>query len=148
MVTGLDLIELMLRVGAGEALEWTVLNRPPRGAAMEVRLYAENPAGNFQPSPGTLTDVHFPADARVDGWIDTGTEVTAYYDPHARQTDRAWTGRDAARSSLASALDATRLHGIATNLEYLRAIVADPRFISGGVDTRFLDHLQLSSKRR
>lgn len=139
MVTGLDLIELMLRVGAGEALEWTVLNRAPRGAAMEVRLYAENPSRNFQPSPGTLTDVHFPPGARVDGWIDTGTEVTAYYDPLLAKMIVHGPGRDAARSSLASALAATRLHGIATNLEYLRAIVADPRFISGGVDTGFLD---------
>jgi urea carboxylase len=140
MVTGLDLIELMLRVGAGEALDWPALNGPPRGAAMEVRLYAENPARNFQPSPGTLTDVHFPADARVDGWIDTGTEVTAHYDPMLAKLIVHGPGRDAALSSLATALAATRLHGISTNLEYLRAIVADSRFVSGGVDTRFLDH--------
>ena len=139
MVTGLDLIELMLRIGAGEALAWEMLSRPPRGAAIEVRLYAENPTRNYQPSPGTLTDVHFPPGARVDGWIETGTEVTPFYDPMLAKLIVHGSGRDAARSSLASALAATRLHGIATNLEYLRAMVADPRFISGGVDTGFLN---------
>ena len=66
MVMGLDLIELMLRVGAGESLDWTRLSRAPTGNAMEARVYAENPARNFQPSPGMLTDVHFPVGARVD----------------------------------------------------------------------------------
>ena len=145
MITGLDLIELMLRVGAGETLDWTVLNRSPRGAAMEVRLYAENPVRNFQPSPGTLTDVHFPDGVRVDTWIDSGTEVTAYYDPMLAKLIVQGPGREAARLSLAAALAATRLHGIATNLEYLRAIVADPRFISGGVDIRFLDNFSFNT---
>lgn len=139
MVTGLDLIELMLRVGAGETLDWAMLGRPPRGAAIEVRLYAENPARDFQPSTGTLTDVYFPADARVDSWIDSGTEVTAYYDPMLAKLIVHGPGRESARARLAAALAATRLHGIATNLEYLRAIVNDPGFISGGVDTSFLD---------
>ena len=140
MVTGLDLIELMLRIGDGETLDWDMLNRPPRGAAIEVRLYAENPVRDFQPSPGALTEVHFPPGPRVDGWIDTGTEVTAYYDPMLAKMIVHGPERDTARSSLADALAATRLHGIATNLEYLRAIIADPRFISGGVETRFLEN--------
>ena len=140
MVTGLDLIELMLRVGAGETLDWAALNEKPRGVAMEVRLYAENPVRNFQPSPGTLTDVHFPAGVRVDTWIDSGTEVSAYYDPLLAKLIVYEPGREAARVSLAAALAATRLHGIATNLEFLRAVVADPRFACGGVDTRFLDN--------
>jgi urea carboxylase len=142
MVTGLDLIELMLRVGAGDALDWTALNRPPRGAAMEVRLYAEDPVRNLQPSTGTLTDVYFPPGVRVDGWIDSGTEVTAHYDPLLAKLIVHGPDRQAARSSLSAALASTRLHGISTNLEYLRAIVADPHFISGGIDTSFLDGFQ------
>jgi len=139
MVTGLDLIELMLRVGAGDALDWTALARPPRGVAMEVRFYAEDPVRNLQPSTGTLTDVYFPPGVRVDGWIESGTEITAYYDPMLAKLIVHGPDRQTARSQLAAALAATRLHGIATNLEYLRAIVADPHFISGGVDTGFLD---------
>jgi urea carboxylase len=139
LVTGLDLVELMLRVGAGEALDWGQMRQAPRGAAMEVRLYAENPVRNFQPSPGTLTEVFFPEDARIDSWIDTGTEVTAFYDPMLAKLIVHGDTRDAARRKLAAALAATRLHGIETNLEYLRAIVSDAAFVAGGVSTRFLD---------
>ncbi len=139
MVTGLDLIELMLRVGAGETLDWEPLKRAPRGVALEVRLYAENPVRNFQPSPGTLTDVHFPRGVRVDGWVESGTEVTGLYDPMLAKLIVHGPDRETARSDLASALAATRMYGIATNLEYLRAIIDDPRFVSGGVETSFLD---------
>ena len=81
MVTGLDLIEGMLQVAAGDALDWAALQRAPQGVAIEVRLYAEDPLKNFQPSPGVLTEVHFPADVRLDGWVATGSEVSAFYDP-------------------------------------------------------------------
>ncbi|VEA72535.1 Acetyl-/propionyl-coenzyme A carboxylase alpha chain [Serratia rubidaea] len=67
-VTGLDLIECMLQVAAGDALDWTALQRAPRGAAIEARIYAEDPLKNFQPSPGVLTEVAFPPEVRVDGW--------------------------------------------------------------------------------
>ncbi len=69
MVTGLDLIACMLQVAAGDALDWAALQRAPQGAAIEVRLYAEDPLKNFQPSPGVLTEVHFPDDVRLDGWV-------------------------------------------------------------------------------
>lgn len=139
IVTGLDLIELMLRIGSGEALDWNALARSPHRVAMEARLYAENPATGFQPSTGALTDVHFPPGVRVDAWIDCGTEITAYYDPLLAKLIVHAPEREAARSDLAAALAATRVHGIATNLEYLRAVVSHPRFVAGAVDTRFLD---------
>lgn len=139
MVTGLDLIECMLRVGSGEALDWQTLHREPQGSAIEVRLYAEDPARSFRPSPGTLTEVYFPEDVRVDGWIETGTEVTPFYDPMLAKLIVYGPDRESARTKLAEALDRTRLHGIATNLDYLRAIVASPDFISAKVTTRFLD---------
>ena len=69
MVTGLDLIEGMLQVAAGDALDWAALQRAPQGVAIEVRLYAEDPLKNFQPSPGVLTEVHFPPTcASTVGW--------------------------------------------------------------------------------
>ncbi|VXB01334.1 Urea carboxylase [Pseudomonas sp. 8BK] len=139
MVTGLDLIECMLRVAAGDALDWPALDRAPQGAAIEVRIYAEDPLKNFQPSPGVLTDVHFPADVRVDGWVSTGSEVSAFYDPMIAKLIVHANTRAEAIAKLQKALGETRLHGIASNLDYLRQVVADERFATGQVWTRLLD---------
>ncbi|MBU4610597.1 urea carboxylase [Achromobacter sp. GG226] len=139
MVKGVDLIECMLRVAAGAPLDWAALEAPPQGAAMEVRLYAEDPVRNFQPSPGTLSEVHFPQDVRIDGWVRTGTTVSAFYDPLLAKLIVHAPTREAAREKLAQALAATRLHGIATNLDYLRAVVQAPAFVEGTMFTRLLD---------
>ncbi|MGY2289515.1 urea carboxylase [Pseudomonas sp. SDO528_S397] len=139
MVTGLDLIECMLRVGAGDALDWPALRRAPSGCAIEVRIYAEDPLKNFQPSPGVLTEVYFPSDVRVDGWVSTGTEVSAFYDPMIAKLIVHADDREQAIAKLQAALGATRLQGIASNLDYLRQIVAEPRFLAGQVWTRMLD---------
>ena len=139
MVTGLDLIECMLRVAAGDALDWQALSRAPQGAAMEVRLYAEDPLKNFQPSPGVLTDVHFPDGVRVDGWVSTGSAVSAFYDPMIAKLIVHGASREEALHKLRAALAETRLHGIASNLDYLRQVVADGRFAQGQVWTRLLD---------
>ncbi len=138
-VTGLDLVECMLRVAAGDAIDWDRLQQPPAGASVEVRIYAEDPLKNFQPSPGVLTGVTFPQDVRVDSWIDTGTEVSAFYDPMIAKLIVHAETREAALAKMQQALDATQLHGIATNLDYLRQIVATDAFRSGKVWTRFLD---------
>ncbi|MBZ0076826.1 urea carboxylase [Bordetella hinzii] len=138
-VTGLDLVECMLRVAAGDALDWEAMARPPEGAAIEVRLYAEDPLKQFQPSPGVLTEVSFPPGPRVDGWISTGTEVPAFYDPLLAKLIVHGRDRAQALQRLSEALGATRLHGIATNLDYLRQIVDDPAFRAGHVSTRFLE---------
>lgn len=139
MVTGLDLIECMLQVAAGEGLDWAALQRPPQGAAIEVRIYAEDPLKNFQPSPGLLTEVHFPERVRVDTWVGSGSEVSAFYDPMIAKLIVHGADRDQALARMREALDATRLHGIATNLDYLREVVAAPAFHSGQVWTRLLD---------
>ncbi len=138
-VTGLDLVECMLRVAADEPLDWNALNRPPQGAAIEVRIYAEDPLKNFLPSPGTLTDVHFPDDVRVDGWVSTGTQVAPFYDPMIAKLIVKGTDRADAIARLRKALAQTRIHGIATNLDYLRQIVSEPRFLRGEVSTQFLN---------
>lgn len=138
-VTGLDLIECMLKVGAGAPLDWARLRQAPQGAAIEVRLYAEDPLRNFLPSPGVLTDVHFPEHVRVDGWVSTGTEVSAFYDPMLAKLIVHGRDRNQAIARLQAALAETRLHGIATNLGYLRQVVADPRFAQAQVFTRLLD---------
>ncbi|MEH2920017.1 urea carboxylase [Samsonia erythrinae] len=144
-VTGLDLVELMLNVAAGDAIDWARLQQEPRGASIEVRIYAEDPLKNFQPSPGVLTNVTFPENVRVDGWIDTGTEVSAFYDPMIAKLIVHADTREAALVKMQQALDATQLHGIATNLDYLRQIVATDAFHSGKVWTRFLDNFTPSA---
>lgn len=138
-VTGLDLVECMLRVAAGESLDLAAMSRAPQGASIEVRLYAEDPLRQFQPSPGVLTEVFFPEGVRVDGWVATGTEVPAFYDPMLAKLIVHADTREAALDKLADALARTRLHGIATNLDYLRQIVADERFRAGQLSTRFLE---------
>lgn len=139
MVTGLDLIECMLQVAAGDALDWAALQRPPQGASIEVRIYAEDPLKNFQPSPGVLTEVHFPESVRVDGWVATGSEVSAFYDPMIAKLIVHGEDRQQALEKMRVALDATRLHGIATNLDYLRQVIATAEFQTGSVWTRMLD---------
>ncbi|EXU74394.1 urea carboxylase [Erwinia mallotivora] len=138
-VTGLDLVECMLRVAAGEEPDWARMTQAPQGAAIEVRIYAEDPLKNFQPSPGVLTEVCFPENVRVDGWVSTGTEVSAFYDPMIAKLIVHGENRQAALAKMAQALSETRLHGIATNLDYLRQVVASEALRSGDVWTRWLD---------
>ncbi len=138
-VFGVDLIEWMLLCAADAPVPFSELPATARGHAIEVRLYAEDPVRNFQPSPGTLTEVRFPADVRVDGWVSTGSEVSAFYDPLLAKLIVHAPTRDAAITRLAIALGATRLSGISTNLDYLRQIISDTRVGGARLATRFLD---------
>lgn len=137
-VTGIDLVEWMILTAAGTPPDLSSVPTP-HGAAIEVRLYAEDPLRNFQPSPGVLTEVSFPQDARIDGWVDTGTEVSANYDPMLAKLIVAADTRAGAIAKLSQALGATRLSGISTNLEYLRQIAASAAFGAGRLSTRFLE---------
>ena len=143
-VTGLDLVEWMLRTAAGEPPSFEGLHEP-EGAAIEARIYAENPVRNFQPSPGVLTDVRFPEGVRVDTWVQTGTEVSARYDPMIAKVIAHGATREEARGKLLMALELTELHGISTNLDYLRSILASAEFAAGSVSTRFLDRYEYVS---
>ncbi|WP_028009093.1 urea carboxylase [Solimonas flava] len=137
-VYGVDLVEWMLRQAAGEFELPAQSALRPRGASIEVRLYAENPQRDFRPSTGLLTEVRFPDDVRVDGWIETGSEVTPYYDPMLAKLIIHAADRDAAIAQLGAALAQTRVYGIETNLDYLRQVVAGAAFTSGAVATRVL----------
>ena len=136
-VLGIDLVEWMIRTAAGEPPDLDLLPKP-MGAAIEVRLYAEDPAREFQPSPGVLTEVSFPKTARVDGWVATGTDVSPFYDPMLAKLIVHAAGRAEAIARLRDALANTRLGGIATNLDYLRQIADWPAFAAGEVSTRAL----------
>lgn len=137
-VFAVDLVQWMLELAGGQppALEQTYKGN---GAAMEVRIYAEDALKDFQPSPGELTEVHFPDDIRLDGWIDTGTVVSPHYDPMLAKVIVHGDDRDGALRKMQHALAETRLCGIATNLDYLRQILRDSNVIAGTVSTRYLE---------
>ena len=134
-VFGVDLVDWMVRQAAGELDNLDALVRPAHGHAIEVRLHAEDPTKDFQPCAGTLTDVTFPDGARVDTWVERGTEVSPFYDPLIAKLIVRGETREAAVDRLAAALEATHLHGIETNVEYLRQLCDSPDFRRGNVTT-------------
>jgi urea carboxylase len=143
-VFGVDLVEWMVRQAAGEALSLDVPE--PRGAAIEVRIYAEDPAKDFRPSAGRLTQVKFPCGVRVDGWVESGTEVPPYYDPMLAKLIVSAPTRAAAVDKLVEALDKSSLYGIETNLAYLRGIARSQVFRDGKAITATLKSFPFVSK--
>ncbi len=141
-VTGVDLVEWMVREAGGDLR----LHAPsPRGAAIEVRLYAEDPAKNYQPSTGTLTEVVFDEASRVDDWIEAGTEISPYYDPLLAKIITRGASREEAIVAMEGSLAKTRVAGVETNLEYLRQVLATPAFRSGDVSTKLLAGMEFRS---
>ncbi|SEQ80580.1 urea carboxylase [Streptomyces sp. yr375] len=126
-IYGVDLVAWMLRLARGER---DVVRDPgaPRGHAVEARLYAENPSREHRPSAGLLTRVEFPAGVRVDGWVETGTEVTTSYDPMLAKVIAYGPDREHALRRLDEALARTRVDGIETNLGLVRAALTAPDF--------------------
>lgn len=137
-VTGLDLVEMMILQAAGDLAPLSTYQRDVEGHAIEVRLYAEDPARNFQPSSGLLTHVSFAPTARVDGWISTGTDVSPFYDPMLSKIIVKGKNRADAVTKLAAALDHSAVYGIETNLDYLRQLVRSPTFLAGAMRTSTL----------
>lgn len=137
-VSGIDLVEWMVRIAAGEPLPLRQDEVQLRGHSLQVRVYAEDPATQFRPSSGLLTQVTWPADARVDTWVNAGTEVSAFYDPMLAKIIVHAPDREQAIAKMNGALIAAQLHGIETNLEYLRTIVNDEVFTQGEQYTRYL----------
>jgi urea carboxylase len=137
-VFGIDLVEWMIRQAAGENVLQDAQALKPQGAAIEVRIYAEMPHADFRPSAGLLTEVIFPNDARIDSWIETGTDVTPFYDPMLAKVIVSADNRLAAIEKLQQALAQTSISGIETNLDYLRAIVHSDMLAAGEVATTAL----------
>ncbi|MBY6264374.1 urea carboxylase [Azospirillum sp. 412522] len=150
-VTGIDLVDWMIRQAAGEALPLEdYRNKAPRdkaqGASIQVRVYAEDPGRNFRPCSGLLTEAAFPADARVETWVEQGSEVTPFYDPLVAKIIVRGADRADALAKLRDALARCRLSGIETNLAYLRQIAADPVFAAGGITTRYLETVAYAAR--
>lgn len=137
-VTGVDLVEWMVREAAGE-LDLSGFKAEPQGASMQVRLYAEDPGKDFQPAAGVLTEVVFPADARIETWVERGSEVPAFYDPMVAKIIVKGQDRIEALAKMQQVLANTRVAGIETNLGYLAQIMRDAVFVEGRQTTRYLN---------
>ncbi|WP_006245447.1 biotin carboxylase N-terminal domain-containing protein [Mycolicibacterium tusciae] len=144
--TGLDLVELQLHVADGGRLD----PEPPptRGYSIEARLYAEDPAKNWQPQAGTVHRFEVPAAAefdpvvrgvRVDTGIVDGSEVSIFYDPMLAKVISWATTRRQGAAVLADALNRSRIHGIRTNRDLLVNVLRHPAFLDGATDTSFFD---------
>ena len=139
LVTGVDLVEWMIRIAAGDTNAFADYVHQPQGHAIQVRVYAEDANKNFQPSSGVLTEVEFSSNARIDTWVQRGSEVSPFYDPLIAKVLVHAKDRAMAVQTMQSVLAETRLSGIETNLEYLRQILADNVFPAGEQTTRYLN---------
>jgi 3-methylcrotonyl-CoA carboxylase alpha subunit len=140
MVTGIDIVETMLRVAAGEGLPFAQDGVCCRGHAVEARICAEDPNDGFMPSTGDIAYVSFPSDdIRVEAGVETGSTVTPYYDSMlAKVIARAKT-RDQALDQLRRALKETAIFGVTTNLAFLGRLIALPATRSATFHTRLID---------
>jgi 3-methylcrotonyl-CoA carboxylase alpha subunit len=140
-VTGLDLVEWQFRIAAGEKLPLKQDQVRLDGHAVEARLYAEDPEHGFLPSTGKLIALRFPGSAglRVDTGVETGSEVTPYYDPMIAKLIAHGKTRAEALDRLADALDHTIVAGPRSNAGFLAALCRAPAFGAGEFDTGFID---------
>ncbi|HKV40032.1 MAG TPA: acetyl-CoA carboxylase biotin carboxylase subunit, partial [Blastocatellia bacterium] len=141
MITGLDLVELQIRVAEGHPLPFTQADLRASGHAIEARLYAEDPANDFLPATGTIHNWQFPQDTagvRLDGAIETGLEIGIYYDPMLAKVIAHAADRHTAIRKLASALKQLGIQGVATNKDFLVKVLEHPEFAAGAYDTGFI----------
>ena len=140
LVTGLDLVELMIRIAAGQKLPFAQKDVTLSGSAIEARVYAEDPRRGFLPSAGRLVRYAEPAGdgVRVDGGVYEGAEISIFYDPMIAKVVAHAKRRDIAATRLAQALDGFVVAGIAHNVDFLAAILRNPRFRAGKLSTDFI----------
>jgi acetyl-CoA carboxylase biotin carboxylase subunit len=140
LVTGIDLVREQIMVASGEPLSFTQADVRLSGHAIECRIYAEDPENNFLPSPGSIRQLRVPAGPgiRDDSGVDHDAEVSIYYDPMLSKLAAWGRTRLEAIDRLRRALDEYTVGGIKTTLPFFRAIVRDPEFIEGRLDTNFI----------
>ncbi len=141
-VTGLDLVEQMIRIAAGEKLAFGQDDVKMEGWAVEARIYAEDPFRNFMPSTGRLVHYRPPAeseDVRVDTGVYEGGEISMYYDPMVAKLVTRGRTREEAIARNRDALDAYYIRGISHNIPFLAALMAHPRFVEGRLTTAFIE---------
>ena len=140
MVTGVDLVAAQLRIAGGEPLWFAQEDVVQRGHAIECRIYAEDPANNWAPSPGAITGYREPGGpwVRVDSGVYQGCEVTVFYDPMVAKLVVWGADRQAAIQRTQRALREYRVRGILTSIPFFCALLDDPDFVAGDYDTGFL----------
>jgi len=151
MITGLDLVEWQLRVASGETLPKQQSELSISGHSIEVRLYAEDPSNGFLPSPGEIRALKWPEPAndhlRIETGIETGGEVSRFYDPMIAKLIVKAVTREGAIDHMVRALKATAVVGVKTNIGFLINLVSHDDFRHGGVDTGFIDaHMEVLIK--
>jgi propionyl-CoA carboxylase alpha chain len=141
LITGIDLVELMIRVADGDELPITQADVGINGWAIESRVYAEDPFRNFLPSTGRLVYYRPPAEddhVRVDTGVFEGGEVSMYYDPMIAKLITYGSDRDEAAAQMRSALDRFIIRGVSSNLNFLSALMVHPRFMEGNISTNMI----------
>jgi 3-methylcrotonyl-CoA carboxylase alpha subunit len=143
LITGIDLVQWQLEVACGGHLPDGAAAMAPRGAAVEARLYAEDPAHEYLPSVGRIVHLRWPAAAgaalRLDVGVDAGDEVTPFYDPMLGKLIAQGESRAQAIATLHRALAELEIAGVKTNRALLQSVLADAEFRAGGVTTSFLE---------
>jgi len=147
LVTGLDLVQLQIRIAAGEKLPFAQSDVNLRGHAIECRVYAEDPANDYFPSPGEITVLSEPAGPgiRLDSGIYEGWNVPLEYDPLLAKLIGYGEGREQAIVRLRRALDEYVVGGVKTNLALFRQVLSDPEFLAGNTDTGLIGRLQAAN---
>ncbi|MDH4945072.1 urea carboxylase [Sulfurimonas sp. C5] len=143
-VTGVDLVEWMITQAFGENPALYEYKHAPKGHSIQVRVYAEDPFKNFQPSSGVLTNVKFAKGIRCDTFIETGLNVSAFYDPMIAKLIIKANDRDEALVKISDAIEKTEIDGIETNLRYLGAIVQSEVFKNAKQTTKYLNNFRFS----
>jgi acetyl-CoA carboxylase biotin carboxylase subunit len=140
-VTGLDLVVEQLRVAGGERLAWRQDDIVQRGAAVETRVYAEDPDKNFLPSPGTIARLDLPhgEGIRVESGVEAGSVVSVHYDPLLFKLVARGNGRDEALARMRAALDATAVEGVRTTIPFLKRALDHPDVRRGALHTQMVD---------
>ncbi|MDP6943369.1 MAG: biotin carboxylase N-terminal domain-containing protein [Myxococcota bacterium] len=140
-VLGVDLVAAQLAVASGRPMPWTQEELRPRGHAIEVRLYAEDPSQGFLPATGHLVRYRVPVGpgVRHDGGVDEGCEISHHYDPMLAKLIVYGASRTEAIGRLRAALDTWIVHGVVTNLPFLQALARHPAFEAGETHTGFID---------
>ena len=147
LVCGMDLVREQIRIARGEPLGYGQSDVAQRGAAVECRLYAEDPDNGFLPATGTLVDFHVPVQEglRVDSGVETGSVVGVDYDPMLAKLITWGEDRAEATARMVRALRGMSVQGVTTNLAFLEAVLTHPAYGSGALSTHFLTEHELAS---
>lgn len=138
-ITGFDLVEWQIKIACGEPIPYKQDQISYSGHSIEARIYAENPEHDFLPASGVISHLSFPKDIRFDSGVDTGSNVTLFYDPMLAKLIVHAPSRDQAIAKLAESLAKTHILGFTTNLQFLRNLAAHSSFLNNSYSTNFVD---------